>query len=74
MTSLGHGHPYLVSMTSLGHPNLVSMTSLALCNRHEEFFFKNQKRYENNFFQNFHHIYCDPEVVLLHIYQDVSAV
>ena len=78
MTS--YGLPVLISMTSLGLPDLISMTSLGLPNQvsmtigtriFEE---KIEKRGENDFFENFHHVYCDSEVFLHHICRDVSSV
>ena len=78
MTSLGH--PNLVSMTILGHPNLVSMTSLghpyqvSVTTGTRILKKRLKKRVENDSFENFHCDHCDPEVFLLHIYQDVSSV
>ena len=67
MASLGH--PDIVSMTSLGDPNLVSVTIGTRI-----FQEKILKMGENDFFENFHHVYCDPEVFLHHICRDASSV
>ena len=43
-------------------------------NRHDDFQEKGEKKGEIDIFKNFHYVYCDLEVVLRHICQDVSAV
>ena len=43
-------------------------------NRHEDFQEKGEKKGEIDFFQNFHHVYCDLEVILRYICQDVPTV
>ena len=43
-------------------------------NRHEDFQEKGKKKGEIEFFQNFHHVYCELEVILRYICQDVPAV
>ena len=78
MTS--YGLPVLLSMTSLGLPDLISMTSLGLPDLVSVTIGtrilkkKSKKSAENDFFENFHHVYCDPEVFLHHICRDVSWV
>ena len=66
MTDLGR--PDLVSMTSLWHPSLVLIT-IGTTNLRNFL-----KRDKNDLFQDSYHVYLDPEVVLLHIFQDVSSV
>ena len=73
-----YGLPVLISMTSLGLPDLMSMTSLGLHNLVSVtigmriFKKKLKKRGENNFFENFHYDYYDPEVFYI-IYVKMSC-